>query len=65
MIADRLEQYCKIAQLQENVGFDIVKSDICETAPHSTCRSGVLFGLVGPLVLAFLTWETAKIRSTQ
>ncbi len=25
----------------------------------------VLFGLVGPLVLAFLTWETAKIRSTQ
>jgi protein NrfD len=25
----------------------------------------VLFGLVGPLVLAYLTWETAKIRSTQ
>ncbi len=25
----------------------------------------VLFGLVGPLVLAVLTWETAKIRSTQ
>lgn len=25
----------------------------------------VLFGLGGPLVLAYLTWETAKIRSTQ
>ncbi len=25
----------------------------------------VLFGLLGPLVLAYLTWETAKIRSTQ
>lgn len=25
----------------------------------------VLFGLVGPAVLAYLTWETAKIRSTQ
>jgi protein NrfD len=25
----------------------------------------VLFGLLGPAVLAFLTWETAKIRSTQ
>ena len=25
----------------------------------------VLFGLAGPLVLAYLTWETAKIRSTQ
>jgi len=25
----------------------------------------VLFGLVGPAVLSYLTWETAKIRSTQ
>jgi hypothetical protein len=25
----------------------------------------VLFGLAGPVVLAYLTWETAKIRSTQ
>jgi len=25
----------------------------------------VLFGLVGPIILAYLTWETAKIRSTQ
>jgi hypothetical protein len=25
----------------------------------------VLFGLAGPLVLSYLTWETAKIRSTQ
>ena len=25
----------------------------------------VLFGLLGPLVLAYLTWETAKIQSTQ
>ena len=25
----------------------------------------VLFGLAGPAVLAYLTWETAKIRSTQ
>ena len=25
----------------------------------------VLFGLVGPLILSYLTWETAKIRSTQ
>ena len=25
----------------------------------------VLFGLLGPVVLAYLTWETAKIRSTQ
>ena len=25
----------------------------------------VLFGLLGPLVLSYLTWETAKIRSTQ
>ena len=25
----------------------------------------VLFGLLGPSVLAYLTWETAKIRSTQ
>ena len=25
----------------------------------------VLFGLLGPAVLAYLTWETAKIRSTQ
>lgn len=25
----------------------------------------VLFGLLGPVVLAWLTWETAKIRSTQ
>ena len=25
----------------------------------------VLFGLAGPLLLSYLTWETAKIRSTQ
>ena len=25
----------------------------------------LLFGLLGPIVLAYLTWETAKIRSTQ
>ena len=25
----------------------------------------VLFGLAGPVVLAWLTWETAKIQSTQ
>jgi len=25
----------------------------------------VLFGLAGPMVLSYLTWETAKIRSTQ
>ena len=25
----------------------------------------VLFGLFGPAVLAYLTWETAKIRATQ
>lgn len=25
----------------------------------------VAFGLVGPLILSYLTWETAKIRSTQ
>ena len=25
----------------------------------------VLFGLLGPAVLSWLTWETAKIRSTQ
>ena len=25
----------------------------------------VLFGLCGPAVLSYLTWETAKIRSTQ
>jgi protein NrfD len=25
----------------------------------------VLFGLLGPVLLAYLTWETAKIRSTQ
>ena len=25
----------------------------------------VLFGLLGPVVLAYMTWETAKIRSTQ
>src|SRR5690606_341184 len=25
----------------------------------------VLFGLAGPAVLAYLTWETAKIQSTQ
>jgi len=25
----------------------------------------VLFGLVGPGLLSYLTWETAKIRSTQ
>ena len=25
----------------------------------------VLFGLAGPSVLAYLTWETAKIQSTQ
>jgi hypothetical protein len=25
----------------------------------------VLFGLLGPLILSYLTWETAKIRSTQ
>ena len=25
----------------------------------------VLFGLAGPLVLSYLVWETAKIRSTQ
>jgi protein NrfD len=25
----------------------------------------VLFGLAGPIVLSYLTWETAKIRSTQ
>jgi protein NrfD len=25
----------------------------------------ILFGLAGPLVLSYLTWETAKIRSTQ
>jgi len=24
-----------------------------------------LFGLLGPVVLAYMTWETAKIRSTQ
>ena len=25
----------------------------------------VLFGLLGPVVLAYMTWETAKIQSTQ
>jgi len=25
----------------------------------------VLFGLAGPAILSYLTWETAKIRSTQ
>jgi hypothetical protein len=25
----------------------------------------ILFGLAGPAVLSYLTWETAKIRSTQ
>jgi protein NrfD len=25
----------------------------------------VFFGLVGPAVLSYMTWETAKIRSTQ
>ena len=25
----------------------------------------MLFGLAGPAVLSYLTWETAKIRSTQ
>ena len=25
----------------------------------------ILFGLLGPVVLAYMTWETAKIRSTQ
>src|SRR6185369_6625709 len=25
----------------------------------------VLFGLAGPAVLSYLTWETAKLRSTQ
>ena len=25
----------------------------------------LLFGLAGPAVLSYLTWETAKIRSTQ
>ena len=25
----------------------------------------ILFGLLGPMVLAYMTWETAKIRSTQ
>ena len=25
----------------------------------------ILFGLLGPSVLSYLTWETAKIRSTQ
>ena len=25
----------------------------------------VLFGLAGPALLSYLTWETAKIRSTQ
>ena len=25
----------------------------------------VLFGLIGPVVLAYMTWETAKLRSTQ
>src|SRR5207237_10611044 len=25
----------------------------------------VLFGLAGPVLLSYLTWETAKIRSTQ
>ena len=25
----------------------------------------ILFGLAVPMVLAYLTWETAKIRSTQ
>ncbi len=24
-----------------------------------------LFGLIGPVVLAYMTWETAKLRSTQ
>jgi hypothetical protein len=25
----------------------------------------VLFGLIGPVVLAYMTWETAKLRATQ
>jgi hypothetical protein len=25
----------------------------------------LLFGLIGPVVLAYMTWETAKLRSTQ
>ena len=25
----------------------------------------ILFGLLGPVVLAYMTWETAKIKSTQ
>ena len=40
-------------------------------ASYATSISGVflwqrvLFGLLGPAVLSYLTWETAKIRSTQ
>ena len=43
-----------------------------ELQPLHHCRSAgiffwqrVLFGLAGPALLSYLTWETAKIRSTQ
>ena len=55
--------YIAVASLESGLGFNFQRYVLSVAGIFFWQR--VLFGLLGPSVLAYLTWETAKIRSTQ
>tara|TARA_B100001079_G_scaffold256639_1_gene253281 strand:- start:80 stop:889 length:810 start_codon:yes stop_codon:yes gene_type:complete len=55
--------YIAVASLEPGLGFNFQRYVLSVAGIFFWQR--VLFGLLGPSVLAYLTWETAKIRSTQ
>ena len=55
--------YIAVVSLESGLGFNFQRYVLSVAGIFFWQR--VLFGLLGPSVLAYLTWETAKIRSTQ
>ena len=55
--------YIAVVSLESGLGFNFQRYVLSVAGVFFWQR--VLFGLLGPSVLAYLTWETAKIRSTQ
>ena len=55
--------YIAVASVEPGLGFNFQRYILSVAGIFFWQR--VLFGLLGPSVLAYLTWETAKIRSTQ
>ena len=55
--------YIALASVESGLGFNFQRYVLSVAGIFFWQR--VLFGLLGPSVLAYLTWETAKIRSTQ